>query len=160
MNPFTHLARLLGRGGGGYRISPSQGLYLHRTAQHRKTRTSTHASSEIRTHDLTVREIMAHALPLWSANCSLLLTIFKTISNWYICVSDIHRFGKWLKYTFKFCVIYTFGEKFDIILISRFFLHKTSGQKFFLDTCRQRPMVIYMTTLMSVSHSLTGWWGR
>jgi len=32
MNPFRHLVGLLGRG-----IGPSQGPYLHRTAQHRKT---------------------------------------------------------------------------------------------------------------------------
>jgi hypothetical protein len=32
-------------------ISPSQGLYLHGTTQHRKTRTNIHALSEIRTHD-------------------------------------------------------------------------------------------------------------
>jgi hypothetical protein len=32
-------------------ISPSQGLYLHRTTQHRKTRTNIHALSGIRTHD-------------------------------------------------------------------------------------------------------------
>jgi hypothetical protein len=32
-------------------ISPSQGLYLHRTTQHRKTRKNIHALSGIRTHD-------------------------------------------------------------------------------------------------------------
>jgi hypothetical protein len=32
-------------------IIPSQGLYLHRTTQHRKTRTNIHALSGIRTHD-------------------------------------------------------------------------------------------------------------
>jgi hypothetical protein len=31
--------------------SPSQGLCLHRTTQHRKTRTNIHALSGIRTHD-------------------------------------------------------------------------------------------------------------
>jgi hypothetical protein len=39
-----YLYLLLGRG-----ISPSQGRYLHRRAQHRKTRTHIHASSGIRT---------------------------------------------------------------------------------------------------------------
>jgi len=39
---------LLGQG-----ISPSQGLYLHRTAQHRKMRTFIHASG-IWTHDPSV----------------------------------------------------------------------------------------------------------
>jgi hypothetical protein len=32
-------------------ISPSQGLYLHRTTLHRKTKTNIHALSGIRTHD-------------------------------------------------------------------------------------------------------------
>jgi hypothetical protein len=43
---FSHMVGLLGRV-----ISPSQGLYLHRTTKHRKTRTSIHALSGIRTHD-------------------------------------------------------------------------------------------------------------
>jgi hypothetical protein len=43
------LVGLLGRG-----ISPTQGLYLHRTAQHRKTRTHIHASSGIRARDPSV----------------------------------------------------------------------------------------------------------
>jgi hypothetical protein len=45
-NLFRHMVGLLGRV-----ISPSQGLYLHRAAQHRKTRTNFHALSGIRTHD-------------------------------------------------------------------------------------------------------------
>jgi len=36
-------------------ISPSQGHYLHRTAQHKKMRTHNNASSWIRTHDPSVR---------------------------------------------------------------------------------------------------------
>jgi hypothetical protein len=43
---FRHMVGLPGRV-----ISPSQGLYLHRTTQHRKTRTNIHALSGIRTHD-------------------------------------------------------------------------------------------------------------
>jgi hypothetical protein len=35
----------------GWVISSSQGLYLHRTTEHRKTRTNIHALSGIRTHD-------------------------------------------------------------------------------------------------------------
>jgi hypothetical protein len=49
---FGHLVGLLGRG-----ISPSQCLYLHRTAQHRKTRTHIHDSSGIRTHDPNARAV-------------------------------------------------------------------------------------------------------
>jgi hypothetical protein len=52
VNLFGHLLGLLGRG-----ISPTQGLYLHRTTQHRKTRTNIHASSGIRTHDPSVRAV-------------------------------------------------------------------------------------------------------
>jgi hypothetical protein len=48
---FRHSLGLLGRG-----INPSQGLYLHRTTQHRRTRTNVHALlSGIRTHDPSVR---------------------------------------------------------------------------------------------------------
>jgi hypothetical protein len=43
---FSQMVGLLGRV-----ISPSQGFYLHRTTQHRKTRTNIHALSGIRTHD-------------------------------------------------------------------------------------------------------------
>jgi len=52
MNLFGHSVGLLGRG-----ISPTQGLYLHRTAQHRKTRTHIHVPSGIRTHDPSVRAV-------------------------------------------------------------------------------------------------------
>jgi hypothetical protein len=58
---FRLLAGLLGRV-----ISPSQGLYLHRTTLHRKTRTNIHALSEIRTHDPSVRAIKAHAPDHWA----------------------------------------------------------------------------------------------
>jgi hypothetical protein len=43
---YRHLVGLLGRV-----INPSQGLYLHRTARHRKTRTNIHALSGIQTRD-------------------------------------------------------------------------------------------------------------
>jgi hypothetical protein len=36
-------------------FGPMQGLYLHRTTQHRKTQTYIHASSGIRSHDPRVR---------------------------------------------------------------------------------------------------------
>jgi hypothetical protein len=47
---FGQLVGLLGGG-----ISPTQGLYLNRTTQHRKTRTHIHASSGIRIHDPSFR---------------------------------------------------------------------------------------------------------
>jgi len=49
------LVGLLGRG-----IGPSQGLYLHRTAQHRKTLTYIHTSSGIRTRDPGFRAVQDH----------------------------------------------------------------------------------------------------
>jgi len=49
---FGHLVGLLRR-----EISPLQHNCLHRTPQHRKTWTHTHASSWIRTYDSTVRPI-------------------------------------------------------------------------------------------------------
>jgi hypothetical protein len=49
---FTHLVGLLGQG-----IGPSQGHYLHRTAQHRKMQTHIHALSGIQTHDPSVWEV-------------------------------------------------------------------------------------------------------
>jgi hypothetical protein len=42
-------------------ISPSQGLYLHRTTQHRKTWTNIHALSGIRTHDPSNQPAKTHA---------------------------------------------------------------------------------------------------
>jgi hypothetical protein len=53
---FRHLVGFLGRV-----ISPSQGLYLHRTTQHRKTRTDIHALSGIRTHDPSNQPAKTHA---------------------------------------------------------------------------------------------------
>jgi hypothetical protein len=56
LNYFSHIVKLL-----GWVISPSQGLYLHRTTQHRKTWTSIHALSGIRTHDLSNKPAMTLA---------------------------------------------------------------------------------------------------
>jgi hypothetical protein len=42
-------------------ISPAQGLYLHRTAQHRKTRANIHALSGIRTPDPSNQPAKTHA---------------------------------------------------------------------------------------------------
>jgi hypothetical protein len=53
---FRHTVGLLGRV-----ISPSQGLYLHRTTEHRKTRTNIHALSGIRTHDPSNQPAKTHA---------------------------------------------------------------------------------------------------
>jgi hypothetical protein len=53
---FRHMVGLLGRV-----ISPSQGHYLHRTTQHRKTRTNIHALSGIQTHDPSNQPDKTHA---------------------------------------------------------------------------------------------------
>jgi hypothetical protein len=53
---FRHMVGLLGRV-----ISPLQVLYLHRTTQHRKTRTNIHALSGIRTHDPSNQSAKTHA---------------------------------------------------------------------------------------------------
>jgi hypothetical protein len=42
-------------------ISASQGLYLHRTTQHRKTRTNIHALNGIRTHDPSNQPAKTHS---------------------------------------------------------------------------------------------------
>jgi hypothetical protein len=52
---FKHMVGLLGRV-----ISPSQGLCLHRTTQHRKTWTNIHALSGIRTHDPSNQPTKTH----------------------------------------------------------------------------------------------------
>jgi hypothetical protein len=51
LGSIRHLVGLLRRG-----ISPAQGLYLHRTTQHRKTQTNIHAPIRIQTCDPNVRE--------------------------------------------------------------------------------------------------------
>jgi hypothetical protein len=63
---FRHMVGLLGRV-----ISPSQGLYLHRTTQHRKTRTNIHALSGIRTHDPSNQPAKTHA-----SDCTATVTGF------------------------------------------------------------------------------------
>jgi hypothetical protein len=56
LNYFRHTVGLLGRV-----ISPSQGLYLHRTTQHGKTRTNIHVLSRTRTHDPSNQPAKTHA---------------------------------------------------------------------------------------------------
>jgi hypothetical protein len=53
---FRHMVGLLGQV-----ISPSQGLYLHRTIQHGKTWTNIHALIGIRTHDPSSQPAKTHA---------------------------------------------------------------------------------------------------
>jgi hypothetical protein len=53
---FIQMVGLLGRV-----ISPSQGLYIHRTTQHRRTRDKHPCLSGIRTHDLSNHPAKTHA---------------------------------------------------------------------------------------------------
>jgi hypothetical protein len=53
---FRHMVGLLGRV-----ISPSQGLCIHRTTQHRNTRINIHALSGIQTHDPSNQPAKTHA---------------------------------------------------------------------------------------------------
>lgn len=66
---FRHLVGLVGRA-----ISPSTCLYMHRTTQDRKTRTSNRALSAIRTHNSSVRTIETHS-PDCAATVTVLLGI-------------------------------------------------------------------------------------
>jgi hypothetical protein len=63
-------------------ISPSQGLYLHRITQHRKTRTNIHALSGIRTHDLSDQPAKTHASDRTATVTGLLLP--KTLYTLFI----------------------------------------------------------------------------
>jgi hypothetical protein len=71
---FRHTVRLLGRV-----ISPSQGLYLHMTTQHRKTRTNVHALSGIRTNDPSNQSTKTHASDRTATVTGLLALITLTI---------------------------------------------------------------------------------
>jgi hypothetical protein len=53
---FRQLVGLFGLG-----ISPTHGFYLHRTAQHRKTKTKFHALSGFQSHDLSDQPLEAYA---------------------------------------------------------------------------------------------------
>jgi hypothetical protein len=93
---FGHLVGLLGRG-----ISPTQGLYLHRTAQHRKTQTHIHASSGIRTHDPNIRTV-EHSRCLrprgqWDRHGSFIMpNLWKGDAYSLRYIWYTRRFGSWL----------------------------------------------------------------
>jgi len=79
MNLFGQFVGLLGRG-----IGPTQSLYLHRTTQHRRTRTHLHASSGIRIHysvvraaeDSTCPRPLGHWDRLWVNNICTIIVPF------------------------------------------------------------------------------------
>jgi hypothetical protein len=68
-------------------INPSQGLYLHRTTQHRKTRTNIHALSGIRTHDPSNQPAKIHASDRTATVTGILFSIQKDIKK--MCCNDV-----------------------------------------------------------------------
>jgi hypothetical protein len=95
---FREAVGLLGRV-----ISPSQGLYLHRTTEHRKTRTNIHALSGIRTRDPSNQPAKTHAsdrmatvtgIPLFPCNIipHLLLGHVSGCFPWSSPIKMLHTF--------------------------------------------------------------------
>jgi hypothetical protein len=82
---FRHMVGLLGRV-----ISPSQGLYLHRTTQNRKTRTNIHALSGIWTHDPSNQPAKTHASDRTATVTGLPVTAFSNFCIWSFWVSSTH----------------------------------------------------------------------
>jgi hypothetical protein len=70
---FRHMVGLLGRV-----ISPSQGLYLHRTTQHRKTHTNIHALSGIQIHDPSNQPAKTHASDCMATVTGLIINLDHT----------------------------------------------------------------------------------
>jgi hypothetical protein len=74
---FRRMVGLLGRV-----ISPSQGLYSHRTTQHRKT--NIHALSGIQTHDPSNQPAKTHASDRTATLTGHISFSLRTICSWYI----------------------------------------------------------------------------
>jgi hypothetical protein len=80
----------------GWVIGPTQGLYLHRTTQHRETQTHTHAPSRIRTCDLNIRatddRTCLRPLGYWDR----LLAFMELYLDILLLISEnlFHKFGK------------------------------------------------------------------
>jgi hypothetical protein len=68
----------------GQEISPAQGLYLHRTAKHRKARTNIHTFSGIRTH---YQIVMIHAQ---IATTTAIFTLELKYCNLYFTLAFCH----------------------------------------------------------------------
>jgi hypothetical protein len=76
---FRHMVGRLGRV-----ISPSQGLYLHRARQHRKTWANIHALSGIRTHDPSNQPAKTHASDRTATVTGFV--IFKSVTITFVLV--------------------------------------------------------------------------
>jgi hypothetical protein len=87
---FRHMVGLLGRV-----IGPSQGLYLHRTTQHRKTRANIHALSGIRTHDNSNQSAKTHASDRTAVTGIYPYTWSKLAVHCIIKYSTVHRLPRY-----------------------------------------------------------------
>jgi hypothetical protein len=81
--------------GGGVRdwrggVNLTLGLHLHRSAQHRKTRTPIHASSGIRTHDPSVQVVKTHA---WARGRWDRLDPLSYLNGISVCYDQSHLLG-------------------------------------------------------------------
>jgi hypothetical protein len=108
MNLFGHLVWPLGQG-----ISPMQGLYLHKTTQHRKTWTHNHALSGIQTYDPSVWAVKdstclrphGHWDQLYKeANCIVLNRSITCCRHYSSPIWEMHQ----VHYTVHVCVINRF----------------------------------------------------
>jgi hypothetical protein len=93
-------------------ISPSQGLYLHRKTQHRKTWTNIHALSGIRTHNPSNQPANTHASDRTATVTGILhiylsLFVYRFI-NLLLTVIHNHHHSYCLLSVIFFCSIHVF----------------------------------------------------
>jgi hypothetical protein len=81
-NLFRHMVGLLGRV-----ISSSQGLYLHRTTQHRKTRTNIHTLSGIRSSVRAIKALASVRAATGSA-----IYVLQSEKHYSLCATGLLRF--------------------------------------------------------------------
>jgi hypothetical protein len=123
MNLFGHLVGLLGRG-----MSPTQGLYVHRTTQHRKTRTHIHAPSGIRNRDPSVRAAE-------DSTC-------------------LRRRGHWERTRYLYIEIFTHNLKYSCIVTTLVILNWHIGMNF--ESGCQPSLTCSVTGKLPVSQCLQG----
>jgi hypothetical protein len=114
---FRQMVGLLGRV-----ISPSQGLYLLRTTQHRKTRTNIHALSGIRPHDPSNQLAKTHASDRTATVTGWYRSILCIKFSWsvdsLIMKSDGFLFVSclWICHRNKFCFLLCFVISLPLFL--------------------------------------------
>jgi hypothetical protein len=99
-----------------------KGLYLHRTTQHRNTKTNIHASSGIGTHDLSNQAALDRAaagtgissiytlLFTISWNCIVLIVSYLFSPHFLVYIVELHL-GKTVQ-----CVLYTYSFLFKYVV--------------------------------------------